>query len=78
MKNHTWWGQRACLSEPLISVPGVAVIGGKQEWVGQLYDAVVVNRGHTIELQSSFDNHSWVSYGNMGQDSLWLVIPNPE
>lgn len=34
LKAHTWWGQRACISEPLISAPGVAAYGGKQENLG--------------------------------------------
>jgi hypothetical protein len=71
--NHYWWGQRAVLSEPLLSF-GFST-GADREWYGQLWDAVIVNRRMTLELETSFDGHDWRQWINHATQSLWLVVP---
>lgn len=72
-----WHGSRYVLSEPLIRMGRGSTTDG--QIVGQLWDAAVINRGFSVDIEDTFDSHSWHRIGGSSPSdinpSLWVVIP---
>lgn len=72
-----WHGSRYVLSEPLLRMGRGSSTDG--QIVGQLWDAAIINRGFTVDLEDTFDSHTWHRIGGASPSdinpSLWVVIP---
>jgi len=63
---------RAIIYRPMVSFDR-DIGGSTHSWVGELWDAVLINRAYSLDLLSSFEGYSWHQWFAASSHSLWLA-----
>ena len=63
---------RAIICRPMVSFDR-DIGGSTHSWVGELWDAVLINRAYSQDLLSSFEDYSWHQWFATSSHALFLA-----